>query len=63
MNNQEAQKTSYLKLDRSHQLGNLASELAAQEVFGIETKRLEIAAIVEQWSRELLKLSGLLQTY
>ena len=28
MNNQEAQKVSYLELDRSHQLGNLASELA-----------------------------------
>ncbi|MBW4526086.1 MAG: hypothetical protein KME18_12945 [Phormidium tanganyikae FI6-MK23] len=124
MKNQEAQKESYLELDRSHQLGDLASELArirtnlregdevgkqialssietcqdftewtittldlinseagldlaeellqigwqltvwkfhAQEIFGIEAKRLEIAAIVEQWSRELLAKSGLLQ--
>lgn len=124
MKNQEAQKTSYLRLDRSHQLGNLASELArirrnlyqgdevakqivlssfeicqdftewtittldlmnneadlnlaeellrmgrqltiwqshAQEVFGTEEKRLEIAAIVEQWSQDLLTQSGLLK--
>ena len=125
MTNQEVQKASYLKLDRSHQIGDLASELArikrnlreggeageqialssieicqdftewtittldlmnseadlnladellkigrqltvwkfhAQEVFAIEAKRLEIAAIAEQWSRELLSKSGLLQT-
>ncbi len=31
MNNQEAQKASYLELDHSRQLGNLASELARIE--------------------------------
>lgn len=124
MKNQEAQKTSYLKLDRSYQLGNLASELAriktnlqvgdevgrqialssieacqdftewtittldlmnsetdlnlaeellrigrqvtvwklhAQEIFETEEKRLEIAAIAQQWSQVLLTESGLLQ--
>lgn len=124
MKSQEAQKTSYLTLDRSHQLGNLASELArvrtslregdevgkqivlssietcqdftewtiatldlinseddlnlaeallrigrqitvwklhAEEAFGTEEKRLEIAAVVEHWSQELLAKSGLLQ--
>lgn len=125
MKNQEAQKASYLKLDRSHQLGNLASEIArikrnlregdevgkqialssledcrdciewtittldlmnseadlnlaeellqigrqltvwklhAQDVFGSEEKRLESAAIAQQWSQELLEKSGLLQS-
>ncbi|MGG6268787.1 hypothetical protein ACQ4M3_31505 [Leptolyngbya sp. AN03gr2] len=125
MNNQEAQKMGYLKLERSHQLGNLASELArirrnlqegdevgkqivlssietcqdftewtittldlmnsesdlnlaeellrigrqltvwkfhVQEVFETQEKRLESAAIAQQWSQELLAKSGLLQS-
>ncbi|MCU0550509.1 MAG: hypothetical protein MUC48_14265 [Leptolyngbya sp. Prado105] len=124
MNNQEAQKASYLALDRSHQLGNLASELAriqrnlregdevghqialssieicqdltewtittldlknsesdldlaqellrigrqltvwklhAQEAFGTEEKRSELAAIAQHWSHDLLARSGLIQ--